>query len=431
MNSEGCSTLRHAALQVGLTVLLLIGPQLAAAAPPATVTAWMRSSNVYEGRSLLAAADRFNHMQSRYRVEMLPTELQDPEEYIHTAAATGSLPCLLEIDAPYLASFAWPEYLQSIDRFLTPELRRDLLPSMLANGRYEGRQYALGAFDAGLGLWGNRSHLRAAQVRLPTVQRPWSLAEFEQALARLARVEGVAYPLDMAFFTPSPEFYAFAYLPLLHAFGGDVLAGGRGGAASGVLDGPQSVAAMRRVQLWLRNGWTQPVFDRADDFESRRTALLWSGHWRYRDLRRALGDDLVLLPLPDFGRGIVTGTGSWSWVVSSTCSEPQGAWAFVAFLLSEAEIRRVTDDNGAVPARRSMIEASALYRHGGPLEVFAQQLSAGAGRPRPGTPGYKAITAAFAGAARRIFEGGDAQAELSRAARSIDDASARQAGRRP
>ena len=148
MNSEGSSALRRASLRVGLAVSLLIGPQLAAAAPPATVTAWMRSSNVYEGRSLLAAADRFNHLQSRYRVEMLPTELQDPEEYIHTAAATGSLPCLLEIDAPYLASFAWPEYLQSIDRFLTPELRRDLLPSVLANGRYEGRQYALGAFDA-------------------------------------------------------------------------------------------------------------------------------------------------------------------------------------------------------------------------------------------------------------------------------------------
>jgi len=60
-----------------------------------------------------------------------------------------------------------------------------------------------------------------------------------------------------------------------------------------------------------------------------------------------------MLPLPDFGRGIKTGMGSWAWAISSTCPAPEGAWAFMADLLSTDGIVRMTNLNGAIPARRS------------------------------------------------------------------------------
>jgi multiple sugar transport system substrate-binding protein len=177
---------------------------------------------------------------------------------------------------------------------------------------------------------------------------------------------------------------------------------------------------MRRFRHWFDRGWTKAVFDRADDFERQAVALSWVGHWKYHSYRAALGRDLAALPLPDFGRGVKTGMGSFSWSIASTCRDPVGAWAFLEHLMSAPEIERMTDANGAIPARRSVMRRSSLYGGHGPLRVFAEQLDAGAGVPRPATPAYITISNAFAAAVSEIIAGREAQAALSDAARTID-----------
>jgi multiple sugar transport system substrate-binding protein len=324
--------------------------------------------------------------------------------------------------------FAWPGYLQPLDRFVTPELRQDLLPSIVAQGTYDDRLYSLGQFDSGLGLWGNRRYLNAAGVRLPTVQFPWDLAEFEAAMEKLNAVPGVEYALNLSTYIGPSEFFAYAYAPIVQGFGGDLIDRRDYRSAKGVLDGPESVVAMQHFQHWFAKGWSRDVRDRVDDFERGKAALSWTGHWKYPDFHGALGDDLVLMPLPDLGHGIKTGIGSWSWGISSTCSNPAGAWAFLEFLLSSDEILRMTNANGAVPARYSALARSPLYAEGGPLRLFAEQLGAGLGVPRPATPAYSTISRAFAQAVSAIIAGGNIQLELSKAARIIDADIARHRG---
>ena len=404
-----------------LLALLLAGPAHAAAAAPKSVAVWTQSTfSTDETDALRAAAAAFNNAQQAYRAELFASNYQNYADWVQNVAVTGTLPCLLEVDGPFVAAFAWPGYLQPLDRFVTAEMRRDLLPSILAQGTYDGHLYSLGQFDSGLGLWANRRYLRAAGLRIPTVARPWTLAEFERAMDRLARIPGVDYPLDLAVYTGTSEFYPYAYLPILAGFGGDFIDRGSYRSASGVLDGPESVAAMTRMQGWFRKGWARAA-DHIDDFEKGKAALAWTGHWRYSPFRAALGEDLVLLPLPDFGRGLKTGMGSWSWGITSTCPEPAGAWAFLSYLMSADEILRMANANGAVPARKSALLRSQLYGSHGALEVFAQQLFFGSGFPRPATPGYGTISKAFARAAGAIIAGADVQAELTRAARTIDE----------
>jgi multiple sugar transport system substrate-binding protein len=126
------------------------------------------------------------------------------------------------------------------------------------------------------------------------------------------------------------------------------------------------------------------------------------------------------MPLPDLGRGITTGMGSWNWGIPITCRDPQGAWAFLAFLLTNKEILRRTDAIGAIPARKSALAQSSLYGPSGPLEIFAKQLESGFGVPRPRTPAYGTITTVWARAVRAIIAGGDIQSELTKAAELID-----------
>jgi multiple sugar transport system substrate-binding protein len=409
---------------LGIALLLAVCGNSArgvAESPPTIIPVWTRSAFNDEGSPIIGeAATRFNRAQHTYRIELYSSNYKNYADWIHSVAVTGTLPCLLEIDGPFVAAFAWPGYLKALDPFISRDMRDDLLPSIIAQGTYAGHLYSLGQFESGLGLWANRRYLAAAHVRLPTVTHPWTLAEFEQAMERLARLDGVQYPLNMAFYTGTSEFYAYAYPPLLQGFGGDLIDRSSYRSARGVLDGPRSVAAMHRLQFWLKKGWTRSVLDRNDDFERGKTALAWTGHWKYGDYHKALGKDLILLPLPDFGHGIKTGMGSWSWGISSTCPDPAGAWAFLAYLMSTREILRMTNTNGALPARKSAIAMSRVYGSGGPLEVFAQQLAIGAGVPRPATPAYGTISKAFSEAVATIIAGGDVQTALSRAAAAID-----------
>jgi multiple sugar transport system substrate-binding protein len=413
--------------RVAMLALLLIETTSAAENSAATLSSrkiinvWTRAAfNTEEGNAIKESADSFNRSQQRYAVALFSSNYRNYADWVKSVAVTGSLPCVLEVDGPYLADFAWPGYLQPIDRFVSRDLRKDLLPSILAQGTYDGRLYSLGQFDSGLGLWANRRYLETAGVRIPTVDAPWTLSEFEHALGKLSTVKGVEYPLSMTVYAGTSEFYAYAYSPILQGFGGDVIDRTTYRTAHGVLDGPKSVAAMQRFQYWFKQGWTQAIFNRNDDFEKGRTALSWTGHWKYPGYHKALGDDLILLPLPDFGHGIKTGMGSWSWTITSTCDAPEGAWAFLSYLMSPHEILRMTNANGAVPARKSALARSPLYGPHAPLNVFAQQLSHGYGVPRPAIPGYTTISRSFSKAVSDIIAGKTVPAALCKAADEID-----------
>lgn len=415
---------------------------LASAAAPAAkgapgsavrnITAWSPAvPNSVEWQALTAATQAFNRQQRGVRVDVQFSDVWRYDELVRNAAMGGRLPCVMAVDGPLLSGYIWPGYLRALDPFAPKPLLNDLLPSIIQQGTYNGRLYSLGQFESGLGLWGNRRHLRAAGVRVATLAAPWSLAEFEQALQKLTALDGVDYAINFSVYYALSEFSAYAFSPIVQGFGGDLIDRTHYRSAKGVLDGPRAVDAMTRFQQWFRKGWSQPVVDRADDFERGRTALSWTGNWKYPEYREALGDDLLLMPLPDFGHGVKTGMGSWSWTITSTCQDHAAAWAFIAHLMSVEEILRVTNANGAVPARRSALARSRLYGTQGPLRMFSQQLAAGHGVPRPPTPAYITIRTAFAHAVGAIIAGGDVQTELSKAAGIIDADIARNRGYRP
>lgn len=390
-------------------------------AAPKSIIAWSyEKANTPQFNVLREAADKFNREQTGYRVEIMPLIYRDKNK----EAANGNLPCLLNLDGSELAGFAWPQYLQPIERFVTPQFLNDFLPSIVAQGRYQGRLYALGQFDSGVVLWGNRRYLRAAGVRIPTLASPWSLAEFEEALAKLAALKEVDYPLDLALYVKIHFFYSYVISPMLQGFGGDLIDRRNYRTAKGVLDGPQSVQAMTHLQSWVRKGWirTESVSTERNDFATGKAALSWMGHWGYIPYQKALGKDLVLMPLPDFGHGIKTGMGSVVWGISSTCPHPDATWKFLAhYLLSPETILRMTNLNGGIPSRRSALARSPLYRPGGPLILIQRQLEV-AGVPRPPTPAFETVSKAFGEAVSNIVSGADVQSELSKTADLIDRA---------
>ena len=372
-----------------------------------------------EREALNATLKAFSDRNPGIRVDAVQLPEGRYTEQVNIAAMAHSLPCLLDFDGPTLYNYAWSGYLIPLDKYVSPEMKADFLPSIIKQGTYNHHLYSLGQFDSGLGLYANKQYLSKVGVRIPTIDNPWTLSEFNDVLAKLKNVPGVKYPLDLQMSAGS-EWFTYGFSPFVESFGGDLINRSTYQSASGVLNGPEAVAAMTWFQGLFKQGYSNPWPVDATDFPSGRSALSWAGHWVYPDYSKALGDNLLVLPAPNLGKGAKTGMGSWNWGISSSCKTPDAAWKVLDFILSPNEIARMTNANGAVPARKSVIAWSRLYAPNGPLYVFVQQLQRGIAEPRPITPAYPTITSAFIVAVSNIAAGADVKEELDKVVQEVD-----------
>ena len=127
---------------------------------------------------------------------------------------------MVELDGPSVYNYIWQGNLVPIETLLSPQVQQDLLPSIINQGTHKGRLYSVGTFDSGLGLYGRRSRLEAAGVRIPqSNQDAWTAQEFNQVLVALAKQDPDRQVLDLKL-NSSGEWYSYAFLPLIYSAGG-------------------------------------------------------------------------------------------------------------------------------------------------------------------------------------------------------------------
>lgn len=387
-----------------------------------TVEVWFHSGKGEERDVLDAQVTDFNAMQDEIFIDAIQLPEGSYNDQVNAAALAGDLPCLLDFDGPFLYNYAWSGYLIPMDDYISADLKADFLPSIINQGTYGGNLYSLGTFDSGLAIWGNKAYLDAAGVRIPTgIDDAWSLDEFTDALEKLQALDEVDYAIDFKMNYGAGEWFTYGFSPIIQSWGGDLIDRSDYMTADGVLNSPESVEALTFFQSLFEDGYAE-ASQAGDDcfFGSKVCALSWVGHWMWGPHSEGLGDDVVLIPMPVFGDKAVTGMGSWNWGITSSCESPEAAFTFLEYLVEPEEILRMTNANGAVPARKSAIAQSDLYAEGGPLNIFVQQLEGGVALERPVTPAYPVITASFADAINNIVAGADVQEELDKAVEIID-----------
>jgi multiple sugar transport system substrate-binding protein len=395
--------------------------------PPETikVTVWTHGGTAQEAEALTQILEHFRARRPDISVHLVYVPQDKYNAQVQAAlygvSIVGDLPCLLDFDGPYVANYAWRGILIPLDSYLSPEMKADFLPSIIAQGTYQdGKLYSLGLYDTAMAIWGNKKYLKQAGVRLPTVAQPWSRVEFERALAKLQALPEVEHALDMRMRTKTDEWYTYGFSPIVQSFGADLIDRTSYQHADGVLNGPAAVAALKMVQGWFKQGYVNLTPTTDDAFIQGKEALSWIGYWMKPQYQAALGDNLVLLPMPDFGHGPKSGMGTWNWGITNTCKNPDAAWEILRFLLEPEQILVMTNANGAVPARKSALAKSELYGPGGLLHLYIEQIDAGFTVPRPITPAYPTITTAFARAFKNVAGGADVKSELDAAAQKID-----------
>ena len=355
-------------------------------------------------------------------VELVDLGEQGYEDFITAAAASGDLPDIVDMDGPFLYNFAWNGFVRPLGGCVPAGYTDDFLPSIIEQGTYNGELYSLGSFDSGMGIWAKRSALEAVGARIPaTSDEAWTVEELDTILRDLAE-NSTEQPLDIKYWYGAGEWRPYGFAPIVQSAGGDVIDRTDFQSADGSLNSPAVVAAMEQFQTWAADGLID--LDAVDDtnFTEGDAALSWVGHWMYSAYDEALGDDLALVPLPDFGTGSKAGMGSWNWAMGDTDADPDAVWAFIQHVTSAEQVKIISDEEGAVPARQSVLDADPTFQEGGIRHLYVLNLQGAPdiAVPRPATPAYGAIRDAFSDAFADIMTGADVQSTLDGAVEDIE-----------
>ncbi|MCX4825761.1 sugar ABC transporter substrate-binding protein [Streptomyces sp. NBC_01142] len=391
-----------------------------------SISVWAHQGQDSENKALQNAVAAFNRTQSEVKAGLKLIPGNDYTKTI-TAAAPSELPDVMEFDGPNMANFVYNEKLAPLNDFVPKGTVANATKAIAQQGTVGDDLYGLAMYDSGLGLYGNKKLLDAAGVDYPkSAGEAWTADEFSAALTKLAAKDPDRKVLDLQEANGmATEWGTYGFSPVLWSAGGRLV--GDDGKASGSLDSDAAVAGLKTFQSW------KPLVDPNTDgnaMAERKVALSWVGHWMYPAYDKALGKDLVVMPLPDFGKGPKTGQGSWAWGIGSDTKNGKAAGKFLEFLLNDDNVTAMTEANGAPPATESALAKSRLYGENGPLQLFAEQLSVPCGvnritptcvaTTRPVTAGYPVVTGEFSKALNAIYGGADPKAELSKAARAID-----------
>jgi multiple sugar transport system substrate-binding protein len=390
-----------------------------------TISVWAHQGQASENSALQKAVKSFNSSQHKIKVEL---KLIPANDYTKTLTATDAakLPDVLEFDGPTMANFVYNSKLAPLDSYVSGTTMSNATAASKAQGEIAGKHYGLGMYDSGLGIYGNKKLLDAAGVKYPTsLSGDWTAAQFAAALKALKAKDSDGKVLDLQEGNGlATEWGTYGFSPIVWSAGGSLL---KNDKAAGALDTPAVVSALKTFQSWKT--YVDPNTD-GNALAKGRVALSWVGHWMYPAYGKALGKDLVVLPLPDFGNGPKTGQGSWAWGIGANTKNAKAAGAFLDYLLDDANVTAMTTANGAPPATKTALAASPLYKQGGPLQLFADQLAKPCGDSaitkscvavtRPVTAGYPTVTAKFSDALNSIYGGADPKSALEKAARAID-----------
>jgi multiple sugar transport system substrate-binding protein len=389
-----------------------------AVAAPVEMTIWRHQTGAEEMAASKAMVDRFNASQTQWKViqEAIPEGTYT--QTITAAAKAGQLPCVLDLDQPLVPNFAWNNFLRPLEGFLDADLLADINSS--GKGTYNGKIYSVGQFDVALSLFTSKQLLKKIDVRTPTVEQPWTKDEFLDVLDKIDATGDYDYAFDIEAATTG-EWVPYAWSPMMISWGADLINRDNYVEADGVLNSDEAI----EFAEWMRSLVTDGLIDRkpadTDGLLTGRVGLQYTGSWAVGRFDEKFGDDLAILPVPDFGNGASIGGGSWHWAATKECKTPEAAAAFLNHVITAEEIAATSEATSLLPTSEKAAALTENYKPGAKWRGF-YEFSGEFAKLRPETPAYAVISSSYNKALHDILDGKDPVEALDIAVDNIEQA---------
>lgn len=379
-----------------------------------------------EGRCYKESVRRFNEVYNgKYYadIEFIPRNDSGGgySDKINASVMSGGLPDVITVDGPNIAAYATNNIIQPLAP-LTEDERSEYLESIIDQGTYNGKLYALGAMESSVGLYYNKDILAEAGVTVPNADNPWTFTEFLEVLEKVKPVveKKNGYALDMTF--PVGEATIYYYAPFFWSNGGDMI-DETGLIADGVFNSAENKETLEYFKTILDNGYMSAVpIDKL--FESGRAAFKFDGAWEVNTIYTSYPDvELGVAPYivgDNWNGERYTPTGSWAFAATSKTEKIEGATELVKWMSGAESGSMLCKKTKSLPSTYKAFEENDIFETDENYKALYNQLSK-YGHPRPKTPVYPQVSTSFQQTLENcVLSGLDIQSELDKSVERIN-----------
>ncbi|AEY92437.1 hypothetical protein AQJ11_04375 [Streptomyces corchorusii] len=296
------------------------------------------------------------------KVEYVQGSWDSVHDQLLTSFEGGEAPDIVHDASDDLADFAYGGYLADLTGLLPARLRSDIPESSWETTAFGNGVYGVPFLQEPRVLIANADRLRAAKVRIPTPEHPWSWAEFRQVAKRLSGPGryGVAWPLKE---------------PVSATLNLSLSAGGR--LFHRNADGKVTVRFTAGDAVVPRTVHDQVAVDRSapastlgsgssdtlPGFFGGRYAMVPLGFsYRQQIAQQAPeGFRWEVLPAPSGADGLTQGVSPQTLSVSADCPHKKEAVAFIDFLLRPENMVRLALGDWMLPTGTEALKDPALH----------------------------------------------------------------------
>jgi ABC-type glycerol-3-phosphate transport system substrate-binding protein len=323
--------------------------------------AWQKES-IEVNKALVAEWNKANPRSAQVRY--VQGSWDNVHDQLLTSFEGGAAPDIIHDEANDLTDFAHGGYLADLGDLLPDSLKKQIPDASWDMVSFAGGVYGVPFLQEPRVLIANRELLEKSGARMPTAQRPWSWAEFEDVARELTR--GRTYGVAWSMKEPVNQSVNLALTTggaIFHREGGkDVIRFDRADSHVVELIHRQVHEDRTAAQstLGMAGSDTLPGF-----FAGRYAIVPLNFSFRQQVQQQAPGGfEWVTLPMPAGsgapGGGQLQGVSPQTLSISQDTKRKKTAMAFIAFMTRPRHMARLAEGDWLVPTGRDALREPAL-----------------------------------------------------------------------
>jgi multiple sugar transport system substrate-binding protein len=347
-----------------------------------------------DNSEMVAFINQFEKQNPGFTVkrDVVPNGTMESQELVEAAA--GQLPDLLMMDNPWVGGLAAAGDLVPLDELGVNT--KGLTEGAIAAGSFHGTQFGIGFGNNSLGLFYNKTLLKAAGVSPPTT---W--AQLVTAAKALTNKATGVYGLEVAGVDTGGN-ATWQFLPFFWTAGGDLEHVNDAGG----------VAALSLYNTLARDG-SLPAsvvdYDQnaiAQQFQDQKAAMIVIGPWEFADFNatKGLSWGVTSIPVPKAGMSPVGPLGGEVWVIPKTTPAQEAlGLKLLRFLTSPASTYSWASQNGEIASQKSV--SAKLIANDPSDRIFAYEIEHAQSRTSEVGLAYPAIDTDLGAAIQAVILG--------------------------